>query len=75
MIKEFHGKHYYTNLGNNYQLVIESQRILGELEEFKNETFGITKMPNGDWVIYSDSKLEGFRGPKYRAWEKFKREI
>ena len=74
MIKDFHGKRYYTDLGDLYQMVINAQKILESLDALKDETFGVTKM-DGHWIIYSDSTCETFRGPKYRAWERFKKEI
>jgi len=75
MIKEFHGKRYYVDLGDNYQVVIEAQIFKSNLESLQDETFGIRKMPNNHWVIYSDSPVESFRGQKYSDWEKFKRFI
>lgn len=74
MIKELHGKHYYVEL-DNYQLVIEAQNLISEDDVLKNELFTLSKMDNGKWVIFTEEKCGNFRGPKYRAWERFKRNI
>ena len=74
MVKELHGKHYYIEL-EYYQLVIEAQRLISEDNVLKNETFTLSKMDNGHWVIFTDETCGNFRGPKYRSWERFKRNI
>lgn len=74
MIKELHGKHYYVEL-DNYQLVIEAQRMISEDPILKDEFFVMTKNNQGTWIIYSEAKCGSFIGKKYSAWEKFKRDI
>lgn len=75
MIKELHGKKYYVDLGDNYQIVIEAQSFLTTLESLQDETFGLRKTEDKHWIIYSDSRVEAFRGQKYSDWERFKRYV
>ena len=72
MVKEFHGKNYYVEVPN-YQIVIEMIDYLWEDPILNDEFFGLTKTPDGTWVLYSDAKVGKFRNKKYAAWEKFKR--
>ncbi len=74
MINELHGKHYYMEL-NIYQEVINVQEAINKSDALKDETFIITKHPTGKWVLYSDAKCGQFRGLKYAAWEKIKRDV
>lgn len=74
MVKEFHGKRYYVELENVYQAV-DAQRFLDTIKGLRDETFGLRKMPNNHWIIYSNSPVETFRGQKYSDWEKFKRYV
>ena len=74
MVKELHGKHYYVEL-ETYQLVIEAQNLISDDDILKNELFVISKMDNGNWVLYTEAKCCSFRGKKYSAWERFKRNL
>ena len=74
IIKEFHGKHYYTVL-KTYQECIEIQRFISEEESLKDEFWTLKRLNDNEWVIFSDAKVEKFRGEKYHAWETVKQKL
>lgn len=73
MVKELHGKHYYIELKKGESLLslrtlLDNQRVLHD------EVFDVM-WHNGNQVLYSKAKCTTFRGEKYRAWEKVKRDF
>lgn len=73
MISELHGKHYYIELESEEEL----QHVAHLLDHsiLKDEGFDFIFYDHRKWVACSKAKCGEWRGPKYSAWEKVKRDI
>lgn len=74
MIKDIHGKHYYVDVGTNKRLAEYAYAYLWTSKELYDEEFECQTV-DGHYIIVSVAKCGYFRGPKYSAWEKLKRNI
>ena len=73
MVKELHGKHYYIELRKGESLLVV-RNLIDNQKALSDETFDVM-WHNGNQVIFSKAGRESFRGPKYNAWEKVKRDF
>lgn len=74
MISELHGKHYYVNLGPDRKIADYAKDYLYTSKELHDEIFECWPI-DGNYIVVSMAKCGSFRGPKYTAWEKFKRDV
>lgn len=73
MIKEFHGKRYYINLGPDPNLVEHVFIFLYQQTPIANEWWTV-RVVDGDLILVClSAPMESFRGERYSSWEKVKR--